>query len=1106
MNYQTASRDVVANFPTNTSLSFEKVIMRYAMRCKNGLVSPPISGQTNIGCGEWDYSCNTYITDSTKADSSIRSINRYIINPDTNTSGIYSNVPTWRGFPIIQQSVNVNSIITEDTATVGLGNILDSNLIESINNGGKTYLLLTSAELTAAGLISGNIDGFSFTNLGQSTQLLNLKVKIKSTTLNQLDFPDSSDFRATQEVYYHNYTAVSGLNRVQFHTPFSWNGSSNLLIELSYKAPVNNPRLSIECNATAVTQAISSSNDHALHLTTNNYVRANNYLGVSGTTQRTVEAWIKTGIANKDIVSWGANTAGAKFIVKLDNNGRLRVEVNGGSYVSTTILNDDKWHHIAITFSGVSTYHFKFYVDGVRDNPTAITASAVNTAASSRVQISGGFHSRFWEGEIDNLRIWSAALPDTVIAKWRYKKMEALHPFYANLELEYTFDSPSSTIVDNSSNGRNATFGLYNDYNSLIGEDHFKNFRSYSHKPNINLYQGNYTLSISNDTLIDTTYYTPYNVTENTIFPRYGTVFSDSIGKVNTSYWPQNSILYDLNGNLISLIPSSSTTQLSNSTLSYFQRNAVKLELMSFVTPYGINLDLGINGKAWYFDVSDFAPLLNGPRRITLERGGQWQEEMDIQFLFIVGTPPRDVKRIDQIWPVSSTSYSQIINNNYFAPIKLDLDTSASQYKIRSVITGHGQEGEFIPRNHFININGGPIEFNRSVWKECAENPVFPQGGTWIYDRAGWCPGMPSDLQEYDITSLVGSADTVEIDYGVTTASGDSRYIVNNQLVSYGSPNFSLDGRIQEVISPTNHIEHGKHNPVCSNAEIVFQNSGSSQITTAVFEYWINNGTKDLFTWNGALNFLETTTINLPTSATFWSQLTSGSNTFYARIVSTNGQSDQYIYNDTIIRNFTSAEVVQSSFIIEFITNSAGFQNSYELRDDVGAVLFQRSGLASNTTYRDTFNLSLGCYSLNVFDSNDDGLSFFGNSNGNGSVRLKSTGGSTLKIFEPNFGDGFQYNFTISTPVGIEELNLGQSISISPNPVSDQLSIETTGLNNAIWTVYDDLGRKLQSGNTPNDLHHSVTFLDVSTFENGLYFIHFTKENISNVQKFIVVR
>jgi len=77
LNYSNSSRNVVVNFPTNPTLSFEKVIMRYAMRCKGGLIST--GGQRNLGCGEWDYSCNTYLTDSTKADSSSSSIPKYSI-------------------------------------------------------------------------------------------------------------------------------------------------------------------------------------------------------------------------------------------------------------------------------------------------------------------------------------------------------------------------------------------------------------------------------------------------------------------------------------------------------------------------------------------------------------------------------------------------------------------------------------------------------------------------------------------------------------------------------------------------------------------------------------------------------------------------------------------------------------------------------------------------------------------------------------------------------------------------------------------------------------------------------------------------------------------
>ena len=98
----------------------------------------------------------------------------------------------------------------------------------------------------------------------------------------------------------------------------------------------------------------------------------------------------------------------------------------------------------------------------------------------------------------------------------------------------------------------------------------------------------------------------------------------------------------------------------------------------------------------------------------------------------------------------------------------------------------------FIPRYHLFNINGGADEFSWQVLKGCAENPVYPQGGTWVYDRAGWCPGMATDIQENDITPYVTPGTNAIVDYNITTASGDSRYWVSNQLVTYGAANFTI--------------------------------------------------------------------------------------------------------------------------------------------------------------------------------------------------------------------------------------------------------------------------------------------------------------------------
>ncbi|NQV32734.1 MAG: discoidin domain-containing protein, partial [Phycisphaeraceae bacterium] len=60
------------------------------------------------------------------------------------------------------------------------------------------------------------------------------------------------------------------------------------------------------------------------------------YAGITGTGARTCAAWIKTTEANRVFVSWGLNTAGKKWRMRLDATGGLRMEVNGGAHFGQT--------------------------------------------------------------------------------------------------------------------------------------------------------------------------------------------------------------------------------------------------------------------------------------------------------------------------------------------------------------------------------------------------------------------------------------------------------------------------------------------------------------------------------------------------------------------------------------------------------------------------------------------------------------------------------------------------------------------------------------------------------------------------------------------------
>ena len=79
----------------------------------------------------------------------------------------------------------------------------------------------------------------------------------------------------------------------------------------------------------------------------------------------------------------------------------------------------------------------------------------------------------------------------------------------------------------------------------------------------------------------------------------------------------------------------------------------------------------------------------------------------------------------------------------------LQLLPEASAYKLKAVISGHGHAGprnccEWDSKTHTYYINEWDL-FRWNVWKDCGNNPIYPQGGTWPFDRAGWCPGTDED-------------------------------------------------------------------------------------------------------------------------------------------------------------------------------------------------------------------------------------------------------------------------------------------------------------------------------------------------------------------------
>jgi len=158
----------------------------------------------------------------------------------------------------------------------------------------------------------------------------------------------------------------------------------------------------------------------ALRFADNAYVEAA-YEGITGTASRTCCAWIKTGIANRSILTWGQNVAGQKWRMRLDATGGLRIEVNGGYNYGVQNLADDRWHHVAIVLEddgSPDALETLLYVDGVLETSAASGDEPIDTAAGGVVRIGETpWHNAPWLDEIDDVRIYDKVLTEQEIAE-----------------------------------------------------------------------------------------------------------------------------------------------------------------------------------------------------------------------------------------------------------------------------------------------------------------------------------------------------------------------------------------------------------------------------------------------------------------------------------------------------------------------------------------------------------------------------------------------------------------------------------------------------------------------------------------------------------------
>lgn len=543
--------------------------------------------------------------------------------------------------------------------------------------------------------------------------------------------------------------------------------------------------------------------------------------------------------------------------------------------------------------------------------------------------------------------------------------------------------------------------------------------------------------------------------------------------------------------------------------------NGDTVELGRLITPYanagGPRTPWGWKQR-YTFDVTDFYPLLKDSATVRIHYSGySGGFTANVQFAFIEGTPPRNVLAIERLWhgaprfgDPSDPIESKVATINKTAPA----NTKYSEFKFN--ITGHNSDdnycSEFCKKHYNVMLNGNSIE-QKDIWRaDCGYNHIYPQTGTWIYDRGNWCPG---DLIHSNVHKLpgitAGSNYDIDVDFESYTGSASLQgrswgsYIIDGGVFYYGDYNRQNDASLEDIVAPNNHEMYFRQNPYAGNPVIKVKNTGANNLTSLKISYETGGKTNEYF-WQGTIAPLEDALITLPEIP--GTRTLTGDNTFTAKILEANGQADEDNTNNSLTSTYTMAPVYAMRVVVRLFTNKSSVggvsETNWYLIEGGKDTIARRVNNAISTVYEDTITLGPSFYHLVVEDKGCDGLSWSANqAAGSGTVSIKAADAiipySLKGYFTGNFGCGFTQAFYVNWPTTVDNVSREiTGLDVYPNPAGNSVSVAINGniAAKGSISIVDALGRVVL--NQP--VSGNITTLNTNTLANGMYTIKFASE------------
>lgn len=274
---------------------------------------------------------------------------------------------------------------------------------------------------------------------------------------------------------------------------------------------------------------------------------------------------------------------------------------------------------------------------------------------------------------------------------------------------------------------------------------------------------------------------------------------------------------------------------------------------------------------------------------------------------------------------------------------------------------------------------------------------------------------------------------------------------------------------------------------------------GTNDISSLEIRYNVNDGPEQSYSWNGSVGYLKIRQIELPQIN--FEVLDQNVLTIY--LASVNGGDDDYQINDTILKSFAKAPVVEDDVSLMIKLDSHPEEITWEITNDAGQVVFSGgpyttpNGFISEVLEFETTD----CYRFTIYDAAGNGLQtpgFFNLFKGTQPILSGSAFGSMATV-----------QFSGEVNVGIAAQPWQGAVEIYPNPATDamQISFVTSQpaavrirlMNQAGQAVQDLSPLHVEAG-----LHQ--TALNLTGVQAGIYFLQINIDERNIAKKIVVLK